>query len=217
MKMASIISFSVFELFTFLSFFFSIASLIILSYILIRRRNILTAAKKRSIQKSQIKSSQNELKLNEMLQKKEKEIIELKQFLQKYIDIESDFLRGIQEQESNPESNYTDLIKRIKNQILELSNSEKSIAAKIENQNLESDRFLFAQILKKKHPFLTDQEIGLCAYFRINTPSKEIAVLEGITDGTVRVYKNKIKNKIGLSQMDSLNEYLVNIPVKKSA
>ena len=92
MKMASIISFSVFELFTFISFFFSIASLIILSYILIRRRNILTAAKKRSIQKSQIKSSQIEIKLNDMLQKKDKEIIELKHFLQKYMDIESVFL-----------------------------------------------------------------------------------------------------------------------------
>ena len=55
----------------------------------------------------------------------------------------------------------------------------------------------------------------LCNYFRLNMPSKEIASIEGITDGTVRVYKNKIKNKIGLSQLDSLNEYLVNISIKK--
>ena len=53
--MASIISFSVYELFTFLSFFFSIASLIILTYIMVRRRKIIHIAKKRSIQKSQIK------------------------------------------------------------------------------------------------------------------------------------------------------------------
>jgi hypothetical protein len=217
MKMASIISFSVFELFTFISFFFSIASLIILSYILIRRRNILTAAKKRSIQKSQIKSSQIEIKLNDMLQKKDKEIIELKHFLQKYMDIESVFLKEIQSFEPKSEVDYPSFIEKLKTQIIEMNNFGKNFTDKLKNSNQETEKYLFSQVLKKKHPFLTDQEIGLCTYFRMNTPSKEIAVLEGITDGTVRVYKNKIKNKIGLSQMDSLNEYLVNIPLKKTA
>jgi hypothetical protein len=215
--MASIISFSVFELFTFISFFFSIASLIILSYILIRRRNILTAAKKRSIQKSQIKSSQIEIKLNDMLQKKDKEIIELKHFLQKYMDIESVFLKEIQSFEPKSEVDYPSFIEKLKTQIIEMNNFGKNFTDKLKNSNQETEKYLFSQVLKKKHPFLTDQEIGLCTYFRMNTPSKEIAVLEGITDGTVRVYKNKIKNKIGLSQMDSLNEYLVNIPLKKTA
>jgi hypothetical protein len=217
MKMASIISFSVFELFTFISFFFSIASLIILSYILIRRRNILTAAKKRSIQKSQIKSSQIEIKLNDMLQKKDKEIIELKHFLQKYMDIESVFLKEIQSFEPKSEVDYPSFIEKLKTQIIEMNNFGKNFTDKLKNSNQETEKYLFSQVLKKKHPFLTDQEIGLCTYFRMNTPSKEIAVLEGITDGTVRVYKNKIKNKIGLSQMDSLNEYLVNIPLRKTA
>jgi hypothetical protein len=217
MKMASIISFSVFELFTFISFFFSIASLIILSYILIRRRNILTAAKKRSIQKSQIKSSQIEIKLNDMLQKKDKEIIELKHFLQKYMDIESVFLKEIQSFEPKSEDDYPSFIEKLKTQFIEMNNFGKNFTDKLKNSNQETEKYLFSQVLKKKHPFLTDQEIGLCTYFRMNTPSKEIAVLEGITDGTVRVYKNKIKNKIGLSQMDSLNEYLVNIPLRKTA
>lgn len=215
--MASIISFSVYELFTFLSFFFSIASLIILSYILIRRRNILTAAKKRSIQKSQIKSSQIEIKLNDMLQKKDKEIVELKHFLQKYIDIESVFLKEIQSFEPKTEVDYPSFIEKLKTQIIEMNNFGKNFTDKLKNSNQETEKYLFSQVLKKKHPFLTDQEIGLCTYFRMNTPSKEIAALEGITDGTVRVYKNKIKNKIGLSQMDSLNEYLVNIPLRKIA
>jgi hypothetical protein len=217
MKMASIISFSVFELFTFISFFFSIASLIILSYILIRRRNILTAAKKRSIQKSQIKSSQIEIKLNDMLQKKDKEIIELKHFLQKYMDIESVFLKEIQSFEPKSEVDYPSFIEKLKTQIIEMNNFGKNFTDKLKNSNQETEKYLFSQVLKKKHPFLTDQEIGLCTYFRMNTPSKEIAVLEGITDGTVRVYKNKIKNKIGLSQLDSLNEYLLNIPLRKTA
>jgi DNA-binding NarL/FixJ family response regulator len=152
-----------------------------------------------------------------MLQKKDKEIIELKHFLQKYMDIESVFLKEIQSFEPKSEVDYPSFIEKLKTQIIEMNNFGKNFTDKLKNSNQETEKYLFSQVLKKKHPFLTDQEIGLCTYFKMNTPSKEIAVLEGITDGTVRVYKNKIKNKIGLSQMDSLNEYLLNIPLRKTA
>lgn len=209
--MANVISFSVFELFTFLSFFFSISSLIILSYILIRRRNIINAAKKRSIRKSQIKSSQNEVKLNESLQNKEKEIKELKQLLQKYMEFENSFFKEIKDSKFTSESDYSSLIEKLKSKIEEINSSKNSKSIKGSNENVEVNKLAFDNILRNKHPLLTEQEIGLCNYFRQNTPSKEIAILEGITDGTVRVYKNKIKNKIGLSQLDSLDEYLVNL------
>ena len=214
MKMASIISFSVYELFTFLSFFFSIASLIILTYILVRRRKIMNITKKRSLQKSEIKSSQNEIKLQETLQKKDKELKELKLGLLKFKEVETFFLRELASFEKSGDTDYAALLTRLKNQVALGYNDEKSTETKIVNSKKEGDNLNFAIILRKKHPFLTDQEIGLCNYFRLNMPSKEIASMEGITDGTVRVYKNKIKNKIGLSQIDSLNEYLVNIPIK---
>jgi hypothetical protein len=213
--MASIISFSVYELFTFLSFFFSIASLIILTYILIRRRKIIHIAKKRSIQKSQIKSSQNEVKLQESLLKKDKELKELKRGLLKFKEVETYFLRQLADFEKNGDTDYAALLMRLKNQVAKGYNEESTNDNRVDNTKIEVDNLHFSTTLKKKHPFLTDQEIGLCSYFRLNMPSKEIASIEGITDGTVRVYKNKIKNKIGLSQLDSLNEYLVNISIKK--
>jgi hypothetical protein len=215
--MASIISFSVYELFTFLSFFFSIASLIILTYILVRKRKIIQIAKKQSIQKSQIKSSQNEIKLQEILQKKDRELKELKLGLLKFKEVETFFLRELASFEKSGDTDYAALLMRLKNQVALGYNDLKTDELKEVNPKKEVENVNFSATLRKKHPFLTDQEIGLCNYFRLNMPSKEIASIEGITDGTVRVYKNKIKNKIGLSQMDSLNEYLVNIQIKKTA
>jgi len=214
--MATIISFSIFELFTFLAFFFSIVSMVILTYILIRRRNILTIAKKRIIKKSQLKSTQLETKLNGVVLSKEKEIKELKQLVLKYKDIESNLLNELILFEENSEKDYTSLLIKLRNQVTYVNSSEHTSTLKTVDINTDSEKMIFSTSLKKKHSFLTDQEITLCTYFRNNIPSKEIALSEGITDGTVRVYKNKIKNKIGLSQMDSLNEYLNNIPIKKT-
>ena len=174
-------------------------------------------AKKRSIQKSQIKSSQNEIKLQETLQKKDKEIKEMKLGLLKFKEVETYFLRELASFEKSGDSDYAALLMRLKNQVALVYNDLKSDELKEVKPKKEVDNVNFSTTLRKKHPFLTDQEIGLCNYFRLNMPSKEIASIEGITDGTVRVYKNKIKNKIGLSQMDSLNEYLVNIQIKKTA
>ncbi len=213
--MASIISFSVYKLFTFLSFFFSIASLIILIYILVKRRKIMQFAKKRNVEKFQIKSSQNELELQESLLNKDKELKELKKGLLKFKELETYFLRQLAEFEKSGDTDYAGLLMRLKNQVAKGYNDEGTNENKIENSKIEVENLNFSNTLRKQHLFLTDQEIVLCNYFRLNMPSKEIASIEGITDGTVRVYKNKIKNKIGLSQLDSLNEYLVNIFIKK--
>ena len=126
-----------------------------------------------------------------------------------------EFRKQLAEFEKSGDTDYAGLLMRWKNQVVKGYNGDSTNESKIENSKIEVNNLNFSNTLRKQHPFLTDQEIGLCNYFRLNMPSKEIASIEGITDGTVRVYKNKIKNKIGLSQLDSLNEYLVNISIKK--
>ena len=51
----------------------------------------------------------------------------------------------------------------------------------------------FMEKLSAIFPFLSEQDLKLCAYFRLNLSSKEISLLENITPGSVRVYKTKIK------------------------
>lgn len=62
--------------------------------------------------------------------------------------------------------------------------------------------------LSQQFPSLTEQELKLCAYFKLNLSSKEVSLLEGITSGSVRVYKTKIKSKMGLGKEQKLDDFL---------
>jgi hypothetical protein len=79
------------------------------------------------------------------------------------------------------------------------------------NTQLKNEEKLFYDKLKSRHQELSKIDIQFCSYFRIDLSSKEIALLEDIAPNSVRVYKNRIKNKIGLSIDDNLNEYLKKI------
>lgn len=79
------------------------------------------------------------------------------------------------------------------------------------NTQLKNEEKLFYDKLKARHQELSKIDIQFCSYFRIDLSSKEIALLEDIAPNSVRVYKNRIKNKIGLSVDDNLNEYLKKI------
>ncbi|ANF49795.1 hypothetical protein A0O34_04225 [Chryseobacterium glaciei] len=69
----------------------------------------------------------------------------------------------------------------------------------------------FMQKISERFPFLTEHELKLCVYFRLNLSSKEVSLLENITPGSVRVYKTKIKYKIGLNKETDLNVFLNSI------
>lgn len=70
---------------------------------------------------------------------------------------------------------------------------------------------LFIKKLSALFPDLSDNELKLCVYYRLNLSSKEISLLKNITPGSVRVYKTKIKTKIGLSKEEELTGYLNSI------
>ena len=69
----------------------------------------------------------------------------------------------------------------------------------------------FQSKIQTLHPTLTDQEIMLCCYVLQNRSCNEIALMLGLTSGTVRVYKNKLKTKLGLSFENSLHDYIQKI------
>lgn len=81
------------------------------------------------------------------------------------------------------------------------------------NFEIESERGgkCFKLALAEKFPNLTEQELQLCTYFRLGLSAKEISHLEKITDGSVRVYKSKIKTKMGLTKEDNLDLFLKKI------
>lgn len=129
---------------------------------------------------------------------------------------------------SNAEQKLLEKIKDIKNKNRELPSIVEEIFREIHlniNNLLEinkrnSDLFIESNIIdyddninyiKNKFPQLTDLEIRLCNYYHLKISSKEISVLENLSEGTIRVYRNKIKKKMGLSPETDLYEFLKSI------
>ncbi|KXH83724.1 hypothetical protein AU378_22675 [Chryseobacterium kwangjuense] len=102
-----------------------------------------------------------------------------------------DNLREIKKEGSiNPE-------KLIKHSFLKIN---KLMEIDIRNFDLISESYAeneeFLINLSAIYPQLTNKEKKLCIYFRMDLSSKEIAALENTSEGTVRVYKTKIRNKM---------------------
>ncbi|MCF8229794.1 MAG: tetratricopeptide repeat protein [Bacteroidales bacterium] len=66
----------------------------------------------------------------------------------------------------------------------------------------------FFSKLKARCPSLTENEIRLCAYIKINLQAKEIARLLNISPATIFTNRHHIRKKIGLDKGKSLEDYL---------
>lgn len=62
------------------------------------------------------------------------------------------------------------------------------------------------------HDFgLTDYDLKLCAYIRLNISSKEIAQYENITVRAVEARKYRLKKKLELSTETDLNKWILDV------
>lgn len=73
----------------------------------------------------------------------------------------------------------------------------------------------FIIALKEKHAGLTNNEIKLCAYLRMNLSTKEIAQLMNISVRGVEVSRYRLRKKIELPKEISLFDYLLTIQTNK--
>lgn len=98
------------------------------------------------------------------------------------------------------------ILKELQIQVSNLIQIDKKNVNIIESKDSEKKRFL--EILKEYHPDLTKMQLELCSYLRLELNSKEIASLMNNTDGTVRVNKTKLKEKLGLPKDQTIEAYL---------
>ncbi len=69
----------------------------------------------------------------------------------------------------------------------------------------------FISVLKEKHTGISNNEIKLCAYLRMNLSTKEIAQLMNISVRGVEVSRYRLRKKLALATEVSLFDYLINI------
>jgi tetratricopeptide (TPR) repeat protein len=76
---------------------------------------------------------------------------------------------------------------------------------KIHFESIHKD--FFATLLKK-HPDLTQSDLQLCAYIRLNLSTKEISRLMNIAHKSVNIHRYRLRKKLLLTPDTSLNEFI---------
>lgn len=75
------------------------------------------------------------------------------------------------------------------------------VAFKKMHENFFSD-------IKKKHTNLTNEDLKLCAYIRINLSTKELAPIFSITPKSVDLKRYRLRKKMGLERKENLYDYI---------
>ena len=68
----------------------------------------------------------------------------------------------------------------------------------------------FLNRIKAKHESLTNNDLKLCAYLRLNLSSKEIAPLLNISVKSVEMKRYRIRKKLELPHQENLTDYILN-------
>ncbi|GJM63145.1 triple tyrosine motif-containing protein [Persicobacter diffluens] len=93
------------------------------------------------------------------------------------------------------------------NRIIDRNFDEKKDWAIFESAFTETHAYFFKK-LKKTHPELSEEDLRLCAYLKVNLTSKEIAPIFNITPRSVELKRYRLKKKMGLEKDVHLKQYI---------
>ena len=69
----------------------------------------------------------------------------------------------------------------------------------------------FLQKIKRSHPKLTNNDLKLCAYLRLNLSSKDIAPLLNISLRSVEIKRYRLRKKMNLTHNEGLTDYILSL------
>lgn len=169
--------------------------------------------------RKQLEKQQREFKLQEL--EKEKQLVLLKNEQLK-TDVDSKNRELASSTMSMIKKNQ--FLNAIKNELKRIDAVGISRVIKIIDKNLNNkdDWKLFEEAfnnadkgfikkVKAIHPDLTPNDLRLCAYLRLNLPSKEIAPLLNISPRSVEVKRYRLRKKMNLDHKENLTDYILNL------
>lgn len=117
------------------------------------------------------------------------------------------FMEKLKEIRRKKNNDPEELIKELQLQIMNMLQIDNKNASKGKLKSKEESEF--KTIIKGLNKNLSEQEIRLCAYFKMNLSNKEISQLEQhLAVTSIRVLKNRIKKKLELDPDVKLDDYL---------
>ena len=102
-----------------------------------------------------------------------------------------------------PEKHYQNLLGKID------KNIDNKDDWKIFETNFEQAHEQFLKRLKEDYPMLTNKDLRLCAYLRMNLSSKEIAPLLGISVRGVENHRYRVRGKMNLDHNENLTDAIL--------
>ena len=69
----------------------------------------------------------------------------------------------------------------------------------------------FLKKVKQTHPTLTNNDLRLCAYLRLNLSSKDIAPLLNISLSSVEIKRYRLRKKMNLTHNEGLTDHLLSL------
>ncbi|MDR2928196.1 MAG: LuxR C-terminal-related transcriptional regulator [Cytophagaceae bacterium] len=121
-------------------------------------------------------------------------------------------------------NNVFNQISELNNQLTGDSKQTKEISSKIgeiikNNRNTESEWKTFKIHFEKVHPRffdklkqhsseLTENNLRICAYFRIGMTTKQVAQILNISPGSVFLHRHRLKQKLRLNETDDLDNFI---------
>lgn len=88
------------------------------------------------------------------------------------------------------------------------SQLKSSIESNLFNQEFNKLHSNFYTNLKEKHPDLTKSELKFCAYLKLNLGGNQIARLINVTPEAIRKTRYRIRKKINIAPLESLEDYI---------
>lgn len=147
---------------------------------------------------------------NDLLEKEKGIILERMQHLSLNLDLKSkteeEFLYRLKKLKKEKNFDAEEVIKDLHLSISSLLNIDRKQEIEIQKKNILNENFL--QKLVEDYPELSQQDLQLCGYLQLSLSNKEIALLQNLTPPSVRVYKTRLKSKLGLSKEQDLELFL---------
>ena len=162
------------------------------------------------------KMAESELKTKEMEARLLQQDLELKKH-----DLTNVVLHNTQVYDSNRK--IIERLEEIGEQRTNLDQHVRALLIELQSQNQISDRSIglqsnidsvnaeFYDNLKSKFPDLTKSEAELCGYIRIKLSTKDISILKNVAAASVKMGKNRLRKKLGLSPEADLYQFVSEI------
>jgi len=164
-------------------------------------------------QKQEIEANKNKLLESEIRLNQDK-IASLAMNLTLKKETEKAFLTKINELKRKKNVDTEETIRDLQLSVTNLLSIDK----KMIHTDLKDDEVnkKFKSKLKALFPGLSKTDLEYCCHFRLNLSAKQIGSIQGISDVSVRVTKNRIKNKLGLKSEQSITDFLNDLSVSET-